>query len=229
MIRDAARRKASGRTSSVHGWLLFGLVGASGVAVQPRRRWRLAARRSSPSALAASCAQRPSRQADRDGLSNFFLNNALTYRDRRLVGWQAVRGLISFMAVCCLGAVVNIAIARDVYAETGLWLLAGIAGAVAGALVNYSLTSVFTWRRRTSQPVTRRGRPLGGKFLLGQRAGVAKLLEHAPMHPWLGRPNRDHAADRQLLRYRTLAQEHKDEPGRDRRKKKQQAVIGEDL
>jgi dolichol-phosphate mannosyltransferase len=78
-------------------------------------------------------------------VSNFFLNNALTYRDRRLAGWQAIHGLISFMVVCCLGAVVNIAIARDVYTETGLWLLASI----AGALVNYSLTSVFTWRRRT--------------------------------------------------------------------------------
>jgi dolichol-phosphate mannosyltransferase len=81
-------------------------------------------------------------------VSNFFLNNVLTYRDCRLVGWRAVRGLVSFMAVCSLGALVNIAIARDVYAETGLWLPAGIAGAVAGALVNYSLTSVFTWRRR---------------------------------------------------------------------------------
>jgi len=82
-------------------------------------------------------------------VSNFFLNNVLTYRDRRLIGWQAVRGLISFMVVCSLGALVNIAIASDVYAETGLWLLAGIAGAVAGALVNYSLSSVFTWRRRS--------------------------------------------------------------------------------
>ena len=81
-------------------------------------------------------------------VSNFFLNNVLTYRDCRLVGWQAVRGLMSFMVVCSLGALVNIAIARDVYTGTGLWLLAGIAGAVAGALVNYSLTSVFTWRRR---------------------------------------------------------------------------------
>jgi dolichol-phosphate mannosyltransferase len=59
-----------------------------------------------------------------------------------------VRGLVSFMVVCSLGAVVNIAIARDVYGATGLWLVAGVAGAVAGALVNYSLTSVFTWRRR---------------------------------------------------------------------------------
>ena len=72
----------------------------------------------------------------------------LTYRDCRLVGWQTVRGLVSFMAMCSLGALVNITIARDLYATTGLWLLAGAAGATVGWLINYSLTSVFTWRRR---------------------------------------------------------------------------------
>ena len=36
-------------------------------------------------------------------VSNFFLNNMLTYRDCRLVGWRAVRGLASFMALCGLG------------------------------------------------------------------------------------------------------------------------------
>lgn len=137
--------KLSGRYLSSR-LLLFGLVGASGVAVN------LVALRLLLGVFAVGTGGFVRAETFATAIamvSNFFLNNALTYRDRRLVGWQAVRGLISFMAVCCLGAVVNIAIARDVYAETGLWLLAGIAGAVAGALVNYSLTSVFTWRRRT--------------------------------------------------------------------------------
>ena len=81
-------------------------------------------------------------------VSNFFLNNILTYRDSRLVGWRAVRGLLSFMAVCGIGALVNVAVARDLYAVTALWWLAGIAGAVVGALLNYGLTSFFTWGRR---------------------------------------------------------------------------------
>src|SRR5207302_297156 len=58
-------------------------------------------------------------------VSNFFLNNTLTYRDCRLVGWQAVRGLASFMALCGLGALTNVAVARDLYDLTGMWLLAG--------------------------------------------------------------------------------------------------------
>jgi dolichol-phosphate mannosyltransferase len=50
--------------------------------------------------------------------------------------------------VCSLGALVNVSLAHDVFAASGLWLLAGTAGAAVGALVNYTLTSVFTWRRR---------------------------------------------------------------------------------
>jgi len=60
---------------------------------------------------------------------NFFLNNRLTYRDCRLTGWQAVRGLASFMLLCGLGAFANVAVARDLYGTTGLWLLAGMCGA----------------------------------------------------------------------------------------------------
>jgi dolichol-phosphate mannosyltransferase len=136
--------KRSGRYLSSR-LLLFGLVGASGVLVN------LVALRLLLGVFDVGTGGFVRAESIATAIamvSNFFLNNVLTYRDCRLVGWQAVRGLVSFMVVCGLGALVNVAIARDVYAETGLWLLAGIAGAVAGALVNYSLTSVFTWRRR---------------------------------------------------------------------------------
>jgi dolichol-phosphate mannosyltransferase len=136
--------KLSGRVLS-HKLLLFGLVGATGVIVN------LAALRLLLGVFDVGTGGFVRAEIVATALamvSNFFLNNMLTYRDRRLTGWQAVRGLISFIVVCSLGALVNIAIARDIYAETGMWLLAGIAGAVTGALVNYSLTSVFTWRRR---------------------------------------------------------------------------------
>jgi dolichol-phosphate mannosyltransferase len=52
------------------------------------------------------------------------------------------------MALCGLGALVNVAVARDVYYLTDMWLVAGIAGAAIGALLNYALTSIFTWGRR---------------------------------------------------------------------------------
>ena len=81
---------------------------------------------------------------------NYFLNNRLTYREYRLVGWKALRGLVSFVAICSLGAVVNILAARDLYTLTGMWLLAGTGGALVGSLFNYALTSMFTWGRRFS-------------------------------------------------------------------------------
>ena len=56
---------------------------------------------------------------------NYFLNNTLTYRDYRLVGWAALRGLASFMVICGLGAVVNVLVARDLYVMTQMWCLCG--------------------------------------------------------------------------------------------------------
>jgi dolichol-phosphate mannosyltransferase len=121
--------------------LLFGIVGLSGIVVN-LAVLRLALFAGAGFTLAESVATAVAM------VSNFFLNNMLTYRDCRLVGWQAVRGLASFMALCGLGALTNIAVARDVFDVTGMWLVAGIAGAAIGALLNYALTSIFTWGRR---------------------------------------------------------------------------------
>lgn len=78
---------------------------------------------------------------------NFFLNNALTYRDRRLKGARELfRGLLSFYAVCSLGAVANVGIASVMFTNHYSWWLAGIAGTLVGAVWNYAAASVFTWR-----------------------------------------------------------------------------------
>jgi hypothetical protein len=50
----------------------------------------------------------------------------LTYREYRLVGWAALRGLASFMVICGLGAVVNVLIARDLYVMTQMWFFCGV-------------------------------------------------------------------------------------------------------
>src|SRR5438874_2992420 len=125
-----------------HRILLFGIVGATGVVVNLAVLRLLLMLGSVGFTAAESVATLVAM------VSNFFLNNMLTYRDCRLVGWQAVRGLASFMGLCGLGALTNVAVARDVYELTGMWLVAGIAGAAIGALLNYALTSIFTWGRR---------------------------------------------------------------------------------
>ena len=126
-----------------HRILLFGIVGATGVVVNLAVLRLLLMLGSVGFTAAESVATLVAM------VSNFFLNNMLTYRDCRLVGWQAVRGLASFMGLCGLGALTNVAVARDVYELTGMWLVAGIAGAAIGALLNYALTSIFTWGRRS--------------------------------------------------------------------------------
>ena len=78
---------------------------------------------------------------------NFFLNNALTFRDRRLVGAQAITGLLTFYVVCSIGTLANIGVADLVYNHDPNWWRAGVAGAVMAAVFNYAVSSAFTWRR----------------------------------------------------------------------------------
>ena len=79
---------------------------------------------------------------------NFALNNALTYRDRRLVGGAWIWGLISFYAVCGVGAIGNVGVGAYVFNSQHSWWLAGIAGAIVGSVWNFAASSVVTWRKR---------------------------------------------------------------------------------
>jgi dolichol-phosphate mannosyltransferase len=80
--------------------------------------------------------------------SNFFLNNLFTYRDQRLRGSRLVRGLLSFYAVCGMGALANIGIAAYAFSKNLEWALSALAGIVVGTLWNYLATARFTWGAR---------------------------------------------------------------------------------
>jgi dolichol-phosphate mannosyltransferase len=80
---------------------------------------------------------------------NFFLNNVLTYRDQRLRGtWALFKGLLSFLAVCSLGAVANVGIANVLFKQSYTWWLSAIAGILVGVVWNFTATSIFIWKRR---------------------------------------------------------------------------------
>jgi dolichol-phosphate mannosyltransferase len=79
--------------------------------------------------------------------SNFFMNNLFTYRDRRLTRWRLVRGLLSFYAVCAVGTVANVGVASYLFSTDRKWWLAGMIGVVVGAVWNYAVSSVLTWKR----------------------------------------------------------------------------------
>jgi dolichol-phosphate mannosyltransferase len=79
---------------------------------------------------------------------NFFLNNALTYKDKRLKGFGPVLvGLLSFYAVCSIGAVASVGIGDFLFAQDNDWWVSGICGVLVGAVWNYAMSAIFTWRR----------------------------------------------------------------------------------
>jgi dolichol-phosphate mannosyltransferase len=80
--------------------------------------------------------------------SNFWLNNLTTYRDKRLVGWRFLSGLLSFYAVCSIGFVTNVGVGQALFAQHHSWWLSGVLGAAVGAVWNYSVSSAVTWRSR---------------------------------------------------------------------------------
>lgn len=82
--------------------------------------------------------------------SNFLLNNALTWRDRRLRGAAWLRGLVLFVLLCGVGAVANIGVASALFRHDGDWWLAGAAGALVGVVWNYAMATTFVWRSRSA-------------------------------------------------------------------------------
>ena len=77
---------------------------------------------------------------------NYVFNNAYTYRDQRLTGWAFVRGLIMFELVCSVGAISNIGVASLLYAGSPSWWIAGLGGALMGAVWNYAVSAAVVWK-----------------------------------------------------------------------------------
>ncbi|WP_416832085.1 MAG: glycosyltransferase family 2 protein [Erythrobacter sp.] len=79
---------------------------------------------------------------------NFWLNNWLTYRDKRLKGWgEVLRGWAGFCLTCAIGAFANVAVATFLNQQGVFWALAALAGILIGSLWNYALSSRFVWGR----------------------------------------------------------------------------------
>jgi dolichol-phosphate mannosyltransferase len=80
---------------------------------------------------------------------NFALNNMFTFRDRRLRGLAFFFGLLTFYAVCGVGTIANVGVASWIYDSHSVsWWLAGLSGALMGAVFNYAASSVVTWRNK---------------------------------------------------------------------------------
>jgi dolichol-phosphate mannosyltransferase len=80
--------------------------------------------------------------------SNFAINNALTYRDRRLKGWAYLGGLLGFYVISLVGVVSNIGVSDWLFSNAQKWWIAGLTGAVIGVVWNYVVASLLVWRTR---------------------------------------------------------------------------------
>lgn len=78
---------------------------------------------------------------------NFLLNNAVTFRDRRLHGWRVLTGLLTFYLACSLGALMNVSFAQFLHGHAAPWYLAGAAGTIISSVWNYGVNTILTWRR----------------------------------------------------------------------------------
>ena len=118
--------------------LMFGAVGASGVAVQLGVMEGLR-----HAGLNFTLAQTFAALAAMT--SNYLINNTVTYRDRRKKGWRLLTGYARFCLFCSAGLAANVAVATVLRPYVPADWMAGVAGAGVGAAWNYITTALAVW------------------------------------------------------------------------------------
>jgi dolichol-phosphate mannosyltransferase len=79
---------------------------------------------------------------------NFFLNNALTYADKRLSGFvPLMRGWAKFGLTCSVGLLANVGVAAVLVRFGFHEYPAAITGIIVGSVWNFALSSKFVWGR----------------------------------------------------------------------------------
>lgn len=79
---------------------------------------------------------------------NFWLNNLLTYRDKKLSGAKAMfYGWMGFCATSAVGAFANVAVSSYLQGHGWRWWAAALIGVVLASVWNYALSSKFVWGR----------------------------------------------------------------------------------
>lgn len=121
--------------------IIFGSVGAVGLVVYLAVLYVLHVLRT-PFTLAQALATAVSMS------QNFFLNNAITYRDRRLKGWKILTGLLSFYAACAIGLWLNVKFSELLRGAGVRWYIAGVFGLIVSWIWNFGATSILTWRTK---------------------------------------------------------------------------------
>jgi dolichol-phosphate mannosyltransferase len=77
--------------------------------------------------------------------SNFFVNNFVTYYDRRKRGLALISAYVRFCLACSAGLFVNVAVAAFLHDRIGEPMVSSIMGAAFGAVWNYVTTALAVW------------------------------------------------------------------------------------
>jgi len=117
-------------------FIMFALVGASGVVIHLLILRSLLPFGFSAAQLTAALGAMT---------SNYLINNAVTYRDRRKRGLALLIGYFKFVVLCSVPLAANVAVATMVFERGPSWWVAGVAGAVVAAVWNYITTSRAVW------------------------------------------------------------------------------------
>lgn len=77
---------------------------------------------------------------------NYFFNNILTFKDKRIKGIQIILGLFSYNLITLFGGFINFCISNYLIFNGLHWIFSSLIGATAGVLWNYILTKSIIWR-----------------------------------------------------------------------------------
>jgi dolichol-phosphate mannosyltransferase len=79
---------------------------------------------------------------------NFFVNNTITFRDKRLKGWAVLGGLISFYIACSIGALLSLAMSLFMKERLHMhYMVAGALAVLLSSVWNYWASTKLSWRK----------------------------------------------------------------------------------
>ena len=81
-------------------------------------------------------------------VSNYLVNNILTFRAQRLRGMVLLIGLVKFLIVCSLGLIANVGVSTAIYANMGdvkIGIVAVFAGIIVDFIWKYAASSRLVW------------------------------------------------------------------------------------
>lgn len=146
----------------------FMTVGASGIAVNLGLLWFATAQADLPRYAGWTIG------VEASVLSNFFLNRAFTWRDRRSRGVRSMVQAAQYHAASVAGIAANLIVFTAATALDMPTVLAGACGIVAGFITNFTGASQFAFASQ-EQGTTPRPEPIPLRYTMDPRKGEARI------------------------------------------------------